>query len=397
MLPHAGYAAGFFPGAFAVAFGSDYHMDIIPCDVVAAVTIAAAAKSSAAHGSTAADEVPIYHACSAHSHPLPLGEVFSCAAKFWTDNPPPLCLPATRWGRCLGEGECGLRDCVTTAGASVDYVAASQYCCHCASLCTQSNRLALQQRRTLSYHHNQHTINSIPHCAACVCRYPVFSRPHKASEWGIWLGRCIAWAKIMGIGTLLQAVGKTREATLLKNAYTAFSVYNTPRYDRSILSAVDNVVTLRVRADELMDCVWLKLLPAGSSTAGQGCLAVSWDAPINMSRVCAAVLLYHVCSVCLGQRLLVLLPWSKQCPSILQAELTPLTSCPLSLSSSYIFLRLVCCSLPPPPPPQCRLSCPQRSAPCGPWWLMLQCWTGGHTATPCLQVCVPVCLHRCLV
>lgn len=73
-------------------------MDIIPCDVVAAVTIGAAAKSSAAHDSPAAAEVPIYHACSAHCHPLTLGTVFECAAKFWGDNPPPLTLPATRCG-----------------------------------------------------------------------------------------------------------------------------------------------------------------------------------------------------------------------------------------------------------------------------------------------------------
>lgn len=107
-------------------------------------------------------------------------------------------------------------------------------------------------------------INST-HLCDNVCRYPVFSRPHKASEWGIWLGRCIAWAKIMGIGTLLQAIGKTREATLLKNAYTAFSVYNTPRYDRSILSAVDNVIALRVRDDGVCvvvvqgSCCWLRV------------------------------------------------------------------------------------------------------------------------------------------
>jgi len=74
----------------------------------------------------------------------------------------------------------------------------------------------------------------------------VFEREHKPYDWGIMLGRCIAWVKILGICTLLQAVGKKREATLLKNAYAAFSIYNTQRYDRSILSSVDNARALRV-------------------------------------------------------------------------------------------------------------------------------------------------------
>jgi hypothetical protein len=81
---------------------------------------------------------------------------------------------------------------------------------------------------------------------ARACRYPVFDAEHKPADWGIALGRCIAWVKILGLCGLLQALGKRREATLLKNAYTAFSVYNTPRYDRSILSAVDNAEALRV-------------------------------------------------------------------------------------------------------------------------------------------------------
>lgn len=84
-------------------------------------------------------------------------------------------------------------------------------------------------------------------CPACaLLRYPVFESEHKPYDWGISLGRCIAWVKILGLCTLLRAVGKSREAMLLKNAYTAFSVYNTPRYDRSILSAVDNAAALRV-------------------------------------------------------------------------------------------------------------------------------------------------------
>lgn len=74
----------------------------------------------------------------------------------------------------------------------------------------------------------------------------MFYREHTANDWGISLGRCIAWFKILGLCALLQAVGKKREATLLKNAYTAFSVYNTQRYNRSIMSAVDNAEVLRV-------------------------------------------------------------------------------------------------------------------------------------------------------
>lgn len=61
--------------------------------------------------------------------------------------------------------------------------------------------------------------------------------------------------KILGISMLMRAVGKTREATLLQNAYTAFSVYNTPRYDRSILSAVDNAAALRVSGTLALHCV----------------------------------------------------------------------------------------------------------------------------------------------
>lgn len=76
----------------------------------------------------------------------------------------------------------------------------------------------------------------------------MFEKEHKAFDWGIALGRGIAWVKIWGLSALMRTVGKTREATLLQNAYTAFSVYNTPRYDRSILSAVDNAIALRVSA-----------------------------------------------------------------------------------------------------------------------------------------------------
>lgn len=78
------------------------------------------------------------------------------------------------------------------------------------------------------------------------CRYPVIATDYQASEWGILLGRGIAWLKILGVSALMAFMGKKREATLLRNAYSAFSVYNTRRYDRSILSAADNAIALRV-------------------------------------------------------------------------------------------------------------------------------------------------------
>jgi hypothetical protein len=80
----------------------------------------------------------------------------------------------------------------------------------------------------------------------------------------------------MGIGTLLQAIGKTREATLLKNAYTAFSVYNTPRYDRSILSAVDNAVALRVSTAAVV----------GFASLGLACLSAAADDAAGLGLPC---------------------------------------------------------------------------------------------------------------
>jgi hypothetical protein len=71
-------------------------MDLIPCDVVAALTIAAAAKSASVHGTPAAQQVPIYHACSAHCHPVSLSTVFDANRIFWRDNAPPLTLPGTK-------------------------------------------------------------------------------------------------------------------------------------------------------------------------------------------------------------------------------------------------------------------------------------------------------------
>lgn len=79
-----------------------------------------------------------------------------------------------------------------------------------------------------------------------VTRYPTFLEVHRYSPWGVALGRYIAWLKILGTCVVLKALGKQREARTLRNAYSAFSVYNASRYDRSIRSAVDNCYALQV-------------------------------------------------------------------------------------------------------------------------------------------------------
>lgn len=93
-----GYAVGFFAHITSVAYGSDYIMDLIPADVVAALvlTTAAAGLVDSSSGQVAARPVAIYHAASAQSHPCPLTLVFNIISKFWELNPPPLVLPATR-------------------------------------------------------------------------------------------------------------------------------------------------------------------------------------------------------------------------------------------------------------------------------------------------------------
>lgn len=130
-----GYAVGFFPHITSVAYGSDYIMDLIPADVVAAVILTAAAAGlqdssnirgtdysgevKAETNAAAAElqdnssrttnycdsaEVPteigpavaIYHAASAESYPCQLKQVFEFISDFWKAHPPPMCLPATR-------------------------------------------------------------------------------------------------------------------------------------------------------------------------------------------------------------------------------------------------------------------------------------------------------------
>lgn len=96
-----GYAVGFFPHITSVAYGSDYIMDLIPADVVAAVLVTAAAaglvsSSRSSSGIGGPQHVAIYHAASADSYPCPLKLVFDVISKFWQVNPPPLALPVTR-------------------------------------------------------------------------------------------------------------------------------------------------------------------------------------------------------------------------------------------------------------------------------------------------------------
>lgn len=79
------------------------------------------------------------------------------------------------------------------------------------------------------------------------CSYITLNGKHVPTAWGLEAGRLIALAKIWLTGCVLRLMGKPREALALSKAYKAFSVYNSPRYDRSILSAVDNVRALQAQ------------------------------------------------------------------------------------------------------------------------------------------------------
>lgn len=102
------YAMGFCQGLGSMVYGSDQVLDLIPCDTVAALVICAGAAAAAAD--TAADTAQaaaagtsgattVYHASSSASHPLPIADAFSYMAEYWTANPPPLCLPLTKYVR----------------------------------------------------------------------------------------------------------------------------------------------------------------------------------------------------------------------------------------------------------------------------------------------------------
>eukprot|EP00878_Enallax_costatus_P019662 GHUV01020746.1.p1 GENE.GHUV01020746.1~~GHUV01020746.1.p1 ORF type:complete len:334 (+),score=62.91 GHUV01020746.1:285-1286(+) len=90
------YAFGFFQGVSGVAYSSDYICDLIPCDTVAMMIIAATAEAvqRSSRGSGAV-KATIYHACASESHPYTLTQGLSDLQSFWALNPPPLKLPAT--------------------------------------------------------------------------------------------------------------------------------------------------------------------------------------------------------------------------------------------------------------------------------------------------------------
>lgn len=116
----AAYAMQYFQGLQSVAYDSDTIVDLIPCDVVAALVIAAAAAAAAATSSfslginpacsavngnqfiepQAAAALPgsttIYHAASSQSYPLRIADVFASLKSYWTVNPPPVRLPFSK-------------------------------------------------------------------------------------------------------------------------------------------------------------------------------------------------------------------------------------------------------------------------------------------------------------
>lgn len=99
-----GYALGFFQGVRSVAYGSDTILDLIPADVVAALVITAGAAAAATSGHSSADiAAVIFHAASAESNPLTIKRSFQEMGRFWRANPPPLCLPATRYVSITGQ------------------------------------------------------------------------------------------------------------------------------------------------------------------------------------------------------------------------------------------------------------------------------------------------------
>jgi hypothetical protein len=94
----AAYGMGCFHDISSVAFSSDAVIDLIPVDVTASLTIAAAAGASH-HGPYGPGRARVYHSASAHSYPQHAPGFFDNLNKFWTCNPPPFRLPFTRWAK----------------------------------------------------------------------------------------------------------------------------------------------------------------------------------------------------------------------------------------------------------------------------------------------------------
>jgi hypothetical protein len=86
---------GCFHDIHSVAFASDAIPDIIPVDVTAALTIAAAAGAQA-HGPYGQGHALVYHSASAESYPQYATKMFETLSKFWSSNPPVISLPFTR-------------------------------------------------------------------------------------------------------------------------------------------------------------------------------------------------------------------------------------------------------------------------------------------------------------
>lgn len=99
LLLFAAYAAGFFTSTSSFAFGSDHILDLIPCDTVAALVIAAAAAAVAeadSAGAAAPTAARVYHSASSESYPLTAAYAVNEMEPFWSANPPPLRLPVTK-------------------------------------------------------------------------------------------------------------------------------------------------------------------------------------------------------------------------------------------------------------------------------------------------------------
>lgn len=120
-----------------------------------------------------------------------------------------------------------------------------------------------------------------------VCRYPTFTSLDERlepSSMYLTFNRWYTLARIWAVSQALSALGKSREARMLSNAYKAMGVYNSRRYDRSITCAVDNARALQeqlTREDrQLLPLVWEESL-------------MSWEAYSNVSLPGIRKLLLH--------------------------------------------------------------------------------------------------------
>jgi hypothetical protein len=189
--------------------------DIIPVDTVAALTIAAGAAALAGVQPQGAGRAAIYHATSSTSHPIPLPLTFDVAAAFWSANPAPARLPLTRCERVRGR-----------------YVSAQHaWCGDAVRVCS-----ALRSPRASSPPPPKK-----PH------RYMRFKGEHVPTELGVQRGWRWAAVKLWVLGWALQLTGRTRERRMLTIAHKAFAIQNSLRYNKSMLTAVDNARALQAQ------------------------------------------------------------------------------------------------------------------------------------------------------